>query len=234
MRQQLTLAIEVISVVTALGVVVSVFIYSYLFGLQGVSYLAIASLADMLRDSMQTLVFAILFLLAVVLGFGSAQFAARNKLVEREYTSAQINLRAAKYGIIMALAFAAGNHLSDVITLRPPSSFAAIGAIITIVVGAIMFTFFVRHTFISEAAKQPEDRGRPKTRITPLPVAILFVATVLSSGWTVQRQISDGVAADMYPVDKGLCRGKYTVVWTGDSRMVARCASGGHIVVKSV
>ena len=75
MRQRLTLAIEIISLISAVGVVISATTYSLIFHQYGLNYLAIASISDIIRDSIKIL---ILFASVAILIFPLSGLIARS------------------------------------------------------------------------------------------------------------------------------------------------------------
>lgn len=233
MREKLGLTIEAISIFTAVGVVVSVLIYTYVFGLYGVSYISIAALSDMLRDSMQVLIWGIVFLLAAIVIFSMVEIAHRYTDFEGTRPRSAVFWKAFRYGVGSGIAFAVILHVSQVMTNHTYHfSFSWIMLVIHLLQTAIMVCLFYYifgrdHGFWGEHLR--------RTRFLPITPGNLWfwsVVFILSSVWSVYQQMEKGIDADVYPVDKTLCKGRYTVIWLGDSRMVAKCEAGQQIVVK--
>lgn len=224
-RKSLALAIEVISVVSGLGVVASIFIYSYVFGRHGLGYLSIASLPDMLRDALQILVFVVLTLSIVAIMFGMTHYGISPAAREREKGTA--NGRALKYTLPIALFVFAAFHISGTIMgFEPRPVFSWVALMNVVPLSGVAYSFFFR------AFTNTAEMERPAIGMKPVPAFTLALFTVVLSVVQVNQQIDKGIKADVYPVEKSICKGTpYTVVWLGESRMVARCEKTKRMVV---
>lgn len=232
MGEKMKLAIEGISIFTAVGVVVSVCLYTYVFGLYGISYLSIASFADMLRDSITVLVIGMVSALggSILHFFSEAPRLAG--FYHQEARGVRL-MRAFQFALGACFAFVAIIHVVNVMLTAKPSGgsreFAlAIVALMAILTG--LFYWIFSHD--KAASKRWEEDSRFKLSWSNAFYWTVFVGGL--AGFGINSQMVYGIAADLYPVDKELCRGHYIVTWLGDARMVARCTDTKRMVVKII
>lgn len=232
MKKYLELTIQLISLVSALGVVLSIFIYSYVFGLNGVSYLGIASFSDVLRDSLQVLVFSTIILFATALMFGLANYAIRTEKFTEGHGDRDFTLRAAKYAAPLGIATFLFLHVSGSISNdKPPEMVSFTSILITTCVALSAFGMFydVFKTHSNSNSNKSGDAVVYMKRGMAVFIACLMLYSAFS---TVSKQFDKGIRADVYPLDKNLCAGRYTTVWLGENRMVARCEKNKRMVVQ--
>lgn len=223
-RKLLPLAIEIISVASAMGIVFSVLVYSFFFGREELSYTGIASLADMLRDAMQALIIAIMSVTASVALIALNEYSDRSYARGRTYSIRQIIFRALKYGVVCACLFALMQYVSSVIAAKTLPAEVPWELVLLYSLAALLLVTVFYYAFARSAGYFGEHgRGKKFIAFDRSIIGIFVLNAVFSVSSSISSQVQSGLKAVVAPADSEICNGKYNIVWIGDSKMVVRC-----------
>lgn len=221
LRDKLTLAIEAISVITAIGIVISAFTYSVVFGMVGISYLGVVTLGDVLRDSMQFLILWIMVSLIFIPTLTVTDYIWTKRTAvgpKRHYLIIGLGCSLVAGLLVYGAAW--------LLTLVSGKAYRAGEDLPWWAIVAVAALFMMNWLW----GMYRPVRRQPTSFIVGL--IITAVGVVGATGNSIWDTMKADLAADVYPVDPELCGGKYTVLWLGESRMVARCDRNKHVVVK--
>lgn len=243
MRKHLTTVIEVISVVTAVGVVISAAIYSVQFASLGLNYLSIASLSDILRDSLKLL---ILFILATTVGIAPIIMLISTqpkKLFPRMFVALALSV-----AIISCLRLAIS--ISRAVGGMESKPFGPNEALPTAVACLIIAPLFYIALSLSPHRRPPHLRTpragfavrfQNSSSFTKIVLLLAFVISFLlfpvyGSLWIIDRQMDQGLlmTVELGNVDSCTSKDRYKVIWMGDSKAVVRCERPKRYVVKVI
>lgn len=239
MRKALTLAIEIISITTALGVVVSAFIYSLQFAAIGLSYMAFASLSDMLRDSIKLL---ILFLaaavgMAVPLLFITLTHNGTKTIGGRVGLSIIFLMLV---GSVVALMIYAAAAVAGGVTTTPYSKNFSVVVLLLIAMSFIAFmayTYGPQRSLLSIVGAAAKSISSPASSVLLLAIfSCVVVYPVYHASRLIMKQLENGLPMNVEIGDVKACesRRSYTTIWLGDSKAVVRCKDPEIYVVKVV
>lgn len=227
MRQRLTLAIEIISLISAVGVVISATTYSLIFHQYGLNYLAIASISDIIRDSIKIL---ILFASVAILIFPLSGLIARGVPRYSKWIIAvglglwlTMCIAVLPFGIFVYLSVATPAEF------KPISGYAVVAMMI-----AVFCACAVLYWNLITYPKESRIRGTVPFFSGWILLFTAAVATygLVASARVISHQIDAGIPIEIHPIDKSLCGGSYSISWIGESRMVVRCAKTKKFVVQ--
>lgn len=223
LRDRLTLAIEVVSLISAVGIVISAFAYSVVFGMLGINYLGIVTFGDVLRDSMQFLMKGLLLAAAFI----PIALLADYYWVRQGRKEVPLTWKPYFFGLALS-----------VVVGLVVQSIAAIGALVDAKepIGGSNLSWWQSAMIYGSIFQINWLYNIIRREVNKLTLLVglltLTVCTFIATGFSIWETIKSDLPADVYPVDKELCGGKYVTLWLGESRMVARCVKGKHIVVK--
>lgn len=229
LRGFLTTSLEVISLFTAVGIVLSAATYSLVFYGFGLNYLSIASISDIVKDGLRMLIMGIATIAITVPVFSSLAFDYSNFTTKRAIIASLIfvvlsTMIIACCGyIILSVAAGATVRLSEPQTLA-------------FYLAAFLYCVFLWGvSYYAITLKKKRDQN---PRRTPAGMAILWIsfATIFLFGLSfsaffIWQQFRDGLPISLRPINMEICGGEYVVSWLGESRMVAQCRATGEYVV---
>jgi hypothetical protein len=234
MRNYLTLALEAISIVTAVGVVISTLIYSLIFTKIGVSYIAIASLSDILRDSLRLLILVV----TCVVALGPIFLLAMHKmshgsLVKRWLLAIGMGIYSAITLLLLGYVMVAVGGLSygAVINLESLYAVIAISAFTTgslLLGGVVTKPLFGKGEYSYSRAIVAADK-----RLLFFTPTLWFLNSAFIVSMVMADQLTKGLPMTVHFDSMKVCpKERPVVVWIGDSKAVIKCRVSGKYIVK--
>lgn len=237
MKDGLSRAVEAVSLFTAVGVVVSVVVYSIQFKMFGLNYISIASLADILRDSLKLLILFLAGLIAVT----PYNAIATMTWVPRKFGERLLFTGVASLGFVLLLgllfvvAIVVGGNSAIEAELRNIPIGIGYGSLILFVLIWGMIYLTVR-VYPDEIRYHP-FRLKLETASDKVRFGILLLLWVAGAIFIVSTlmvsQMQTGLAMEVEISGVGNCPYQpYKVVWMGDSKAVLKCEGTETYFVK--